>query len=62
MPNAIKAKKKPIQQVTPDALGVDVTPQIKTLEVNEPPKRQVGTKVASVEELVQRLRNEAKLL
>lgn len=62
LPNIMKAKKKPLDTVTPDELGVDVTPRLKTLKVAEPPKRQAGIKVASVAELVAKLRDEAKVL
>jgi electron transfer flavoprotein beta subunit len=62
LPNIMKAKKKPIEQLQPDALGVDVTPRLKTLKVEEPAKRQGGRKVASVEELVDKLMNEARVI
>jgi len=62
LPNIMKAKKKPIDALTPEALGVDVTPRLVTLKVDEPPKRQGGRKVASVAELVDKLRNEAKVI
>ena len=62
LPNIMKAKKKPIEALTPDALGVDVTPRLKTLKVAEPPKRKSGIKVKSVAELVDKLRNEAKVI
>jgi electron transfer flavoprotein beta subunit len=62
LPNIMKAKKKPIEQLTPDALGVDVTPRLVTLKVEEPAKRQGGRKVASVAELVDKLRNEARVI
>jgi electron transfer flavoprotein beta subunit len=62
LPNIMKAKKKPIDQVKPEALGVDVTPRLKTLRVEEPAKRQAGVKVGSVAELVAKLRNEAKVI
>jgi electron transfer flavoprotein beta subunit len=62
LPNIMKAKKKPIEQLTPDALGVDVTPHLVTLKVEEPAKRQGGRKVASVAELVDKLRNEARVI
>ena len=58
----MKAKKKTIETVTPDALGVDVAPRLTTLKVVEPPKRKGGVKVASVEELVAKLRNEARII
>jgi electron transfer flavoprotein beta subunit len=62
LPNIMKAKKKPIEALTPDALGVDVAPRLKTLRVAEPPKRKSGIKVKSVAELVDKLRNEAKVI
>ncbi len=62
LPNIMKAKKKPLENVTPDALGVDVTPRLTTLKVVEPPKRSAGQKVKSVEELVDKLKNEAKVI
>ena len=62
LPNIMKAKKKPIEQLTPEALGVDVTPRLVTLKVEEPAKRQGGRKVASVAELVDKLRNEARVI
>jgi electron transfer flavoprotein beta subunit len=58
----MKAKKKPLDTLKPDALGVDVTPRLKTLKVVEPPKRKGGGKVADVKELVAKLRNEAKVI
>jgi electron transfer flavoprotein beta subunit len=62
LPNIMKAKKKPLDTVKPDALGVDVTPRLATLKVAEPPKRRGGGKVADVQELVAKLRNEAKVI
>ena len=62
LPNIMKAKKKPIDTVTPEELGVDPTPRITTLKVEEPPKREGGVKVADVAELVDKLRNEAKVI
>ena len=62
LPNIMKAKKKPLETTTPDALGVDVTPRLTTLKVVEPPKRKGGGKVADVKELVAKLRNEAKVI
>jgi electron transfer flavoprotein beta subunit len=62
LPNIMKAKKKPIDTMTPEQLGVDVTPRLVTLKVDEPPKRQGGKKVASVAELVDKLRNEARVI
>ncbi|ODA66119.1 Electron transfer flavoprotein subunit beta [Methyloligella halotolerans] len=62
LPNIMKAKKKPIDEKTPEDLGVDVTPHIKTLSVEEPPKREAGEIVESVAELVDKLKNEAGVL
>lgn len=62
LPNIMKAKKKPLETVSPAALGVDVTPRIRTLKVEEPPKRKGGVKVASVDELIAKLRQEAKVI
>lgn len=58
LPNIMKAKKKPLDTTTPEALGVDVLPRLKTLKVAEPPRRAAGIKVSSVAELVAKLRNE----
>ena len=62
LPNIMKAKKKPIDELSPDELGVDVTPRLKVLHVGEPDKRQAGVKVESVAELVDKLRNEAGVI
>ncbi len=62
LPNIMKAKRKPIDVLSPDELGVDIRPRLKLLKVEEPPKRQSGVKVASVAELVQKLRQEAKVI
>jgi electron transfer flavoprotein beta subunit len=62
LPNIMKARKKPIDIVKPADLGVDVTPRLTVLRVEEPAKRQAGAKVASVQELVAKLRNEAKVI
>jgi electron transfer flavoprotein beta subunit len=62
LPNIMKAKKKPIDKLTPDALGVDVTPRLTVLKVEEPPKRQAGVKVKSAAELVDKLHNEARVI
>ncbi|WOD14125.1 electron transfer flavoprotein subunit beta/FixA family protein [Paraburkholderia kirstenboschensis] len=62
LPNIMKAKKKPLETVRPDTLGVDVMPRLKTLKVTEPPKRRAGVKVSDVRTLVDKLRNEAKVL
>jgi len=62
LPNIMKAKKKPLETVEPSALGVDPAPRLKTLKVVEPPRRKGGVKVANVAELVDKLRNEAKVI
>jgi electron transfer flavoprotein beta subunit len=62
LPNIMKAKKKPIETIKPEDLGVDVTPRLKTLKVVEPPKRSAGIKVPDVATLVQKLRTEAKVI
>jgi electron transfer flavoprotein beta subunit len=62
LPNIMKARKKPIETVKPADLGVDVAPRLTVLKVEEPAKRQAGTKVASVQELVEKLRTEAKVI
>jgi len=62
LPNIMKAKKKPLETVKPDALGVDVAPRIKTLKVSEPPKRGAGVKVPDVATLVSKLKTEAKVI
>ncbi|WP_029462889.1 electron transfer flavoprotein subunit beta/FixA family protein [Serpentinimonas barnesii] len=62
LPNIMKAKKKPLDTVTPADLGVDVTPRLKTLKVAEPAARKAGIRVGSVAELVDKLRNEAKVI
>ncbi len=62
LPNIMKAKKKPIEEKTPADLGVDITPRLKTLKVEEPPKREAGVKVADVAELVDKLKNEAGVI
>ena len=62
LPNIMKAKKKPLDTLTPSALAVDVAPRLTTLKVVEPPARKGGGKVADVKELVAKLRNEAKIL
>jgi electron transfer flavoprotein beta subunit len=62
LPNIMKAKKKPLEVVKPDALGVDVTPRLATLKVEEPSRRGAGVKVADVKELVSKLKNEAKVI
>jgi electron transfer flavoprotein beta subunit len=62
LPNIMKAKKKPLDTIKPDALGVDVTPRLKTLKVSEPPSRSAGVKVPDVATLVAKLKNEAKVI
>jgi electron transfer flavoprotein beta subunit len=62
LPNIMKAKKKPLETLKPDALGVDVAPRIATLKVEEPPKRKSGIKVADAKALVEKLKNEAKVI
>jgi electron transfer flavoprotein beta subunit len=62
LPNIMKARKKPIETVKPADLGVDTTPRLKVIKVEEPPKRVAGVKVASAAELVSKLRNEAKVI
>jgi electron transfer flavoprotein beta subunit len=62
LPNIMKAKKKPLEVLKPADLGVDVTPRIKTLSVAEPPKRGAGIKVPDVATLVEKLKNEAKVI
>jgi electron transfer flavoprotein beta subunit len=62
LPNIMKAKKKPLVTLTPAELGVDVASRLKTLHVAEPPKRGAGVKVADVATLVNKLRNEAKVI
>ncbi len=62
LPNIMKAKKKPMDVKTPADLGVTVTSTLKTLKVESPAERQAGIKVASVEELIEKLKNEAKVI
>ncbi len=62
LPNIMKAKKKPLDTLKPDALGVDVAPRLATLKVEEPPKRKAGTKVPDARTLIAKLRNEAKVI
>ena len=62
LPNIMKAKRKPLDTLTPAELEVDVTPHLEVLKVEEPPQRKAGVKVASVAELVERLRNEAGVI
>ena len=62
LPNIMKAKKKQLDIVKPDDLGVDITPRLKTIRVEEPPKRSAGIKVPDVATLIDKLKNEAKVL
>ncbi|HLE66104.1 MAG TPA: electron transfer flavoprotein subunit beta/FixA family protein [Burkholderiales bacterium] len=62
LPNIMKAKKKTLETLKPEALGVDVTPRLETLKVSEPPKRKSGIKVPDARALVDKLRNEAKVI
>ena len=62
LPNIMKSKKKPMEILTAADLGVDITPRVQQIKVEEPPKRKAGIKVASVAELVNKLKNEAKVI
>jgi electron transfer flavoprotein beta subunit len=62
LPNIMKAKKKPLETLKPEALGVDVSPRLTTLKVVEPSKRKAGVKVADAKALIEKLRNEAKVV
>ncbi len=62
LPNIMKAKKKPLEVLTPAALGVDVAPRLKTVKVSEPAQRKAGIRVADVDTLVAKLRDEAKVI
>ena len=62
LPNIMKAKKKPIDKITPESLGVDVSPRLETIKVEEPQGRETGTIVESAAELVDKLKNEAKVI
>ena len=62
LPNIMKAKKKPIKEISAADLGVDTAPRYEQIKVEEPPKRKAGIKVANVAELVQKLKNEAKVI
>jgi electron transfer flavoprotein beta subunit len=62
LPNIMKAKKKPIEKINASDLGVDTKPRVQQVKVEEPPKRKAGIKVSSVAELVQKLKNEAKVI
>jgi len=62
LPNIMKAKKKPLEEMTPADLGVDLAQRLKVLKTTEPPERQGGVKVETVQELIDKLRNEARVL
>ena len=62
LPNIMKAKKKPIEQLSASDLGIDINSRVQQIKVEEPPQRKAGIKVASVAELVQKLKNEAKVI
>ena len=62
LPNIMKAKKKPLEILTAEELGIDTKPRVQQIKVEEPPKRKAGIKVASVAELVNKLKNEAKVI
>jgi len=62
LPNIMKAKKKPLEVLSASDLGVDITPRVQQIKVEEPPKRKAGIKVTSVAELVNKLKNEAKVI
>ena len=62
LPNIMKAKKKPLEILNASDLGVDITPRVQQIKVEEPPKRKAGIKVANVAELVSKLKNEAKVI
>jgi len=62
LPNIMKAKKKPLETLTPEELGVDFTPRLSVVSVKEPEERKGGGKVADIDELIDKLRNEAKVI
>lgn len=62
LPNIMKAKRKPLEEMSPEDLAVDIAPRVATLKVEPPAAREAGIKVESVEELVEKLRNEAKVI
>ena len=62
LPNIMKAKKKPLETLNASDLAIDTKPRIEQIKVEEPPKRKAGIKVSSVAELVQKLKNEAKVI
>ena len=62
LPGIMKAKSKPIEELTPSALGVDATPQVEVVKLSAPPPRKAGIKVGDVQELFTKLKNEAKVI
>jgi electron transfer flavoprotein beta subunit len=62
LPNIMKAKKKPLETITPEGIGVDVAPRVITLKVSEPPERAGGVRVPDVATLANKLKNEAKVI
>jgi electron transfer flavoprotein beta subunit len=62
LPNIMKAKKKPLQMISPESLGVDVAARLKTIKVSDPPQRKAGIRVPDVATLVAKLRDEAKVI
>ena len=62
LPNIMKAKRKPLDEFTPEDFGVDISKRLQTIRVDEPPERQAGIKVKSVDELIDKLKNEAKVI
>jgi electron transfer flavoprotein beta subunit len=62
LPNIMKAKKKPLDETSAEALGVDITPRLEVLKTVEPATRKAGVKVASVDELIEKLKNEAGVI
>lgn len=62
LPNIMKARQKPMEVLSPEALGVDLTPHLQILQIEEPPRRKPGIKVANVDELLEKLHNEAKVI
>ncbi len=62
LPNIMKAKRKPLEETTPEELGVDISSRMRTIKVESPVERQAGIKVSSVSELVEKLKNEAKVI
>ena len=62
LPNIMKAKSKPIKKVTPDELSVQIRSDIEVVEVTEPPKRKAGVILSSVDELIDKLKNEARVI